>query len=139
MSSVWCQVVMPDGIKMGSPVFINPVPENIAVLCKAVKTEMEITLNYCDATQLTVFPAGTTNFDDKTKGYKRSCKDFPKVDDEECPLIVVAPLKESGTSCMVVLIPPTSHTLFHHARKLFSLSSKIFQRPVWQVKICLGR
>ena len=117
---------MPDGIKMGSPVLINPVPENIAVLCEVVKTKMDPLLKDYAPSQLTVFPAGTTNFDDKTKGYKRSCKDFPKVDDEECPLIVVAPSKESGTSCMVVLIPPISHTLFHHVRKLFSLSSKIF-------------
>ena len=98
--SVWCQVVMLDGTKMGHPVFIKPVPENINDLCKAIKMEMEITLNYCDASQLIVFPAGTTNFDDK--GYKRSCKDFPKVDDDDCPLIVVAPQKESGT-CVVVL------------------------------------
>ena len=93
---------MPGGLSMGPTVFIKPVPENIAVLCEVVKAKMEITLNYCDATQLTVFPAGTTNFDDKTKGYKRSCKDFPKVDDEDCALIVLAPQKESGT-CMVVL------------------------------------
>ena len=125
---------MPDGIKMGSPVFINPVPENIAVLCEVVKAKMKITLNYCDASQLTVFPAGTTDLTDKTKAYKRwtACPGAAG----ENPLIVVAPPKESGASCMVVLIPPTSHTLSHHARKLFSLSSKIFQRrPVWQLKI----
>ena len=124
---------MPDGIKMGSPVFINPVPENIAVLCEVVKAKMEITLNYCDASQLTVFPAGTTDLTDETKGYERWIE-CPGATGKS-PLIVVAPQKESGTSCMVVLIPPTSHTLFHHARKLFSLSSKIFQRPVWQLKI----
>ena len=133
MSSVWCQVVMPDGIKMGSPVFINPVPENIAVLCEVVKTKMEITLNYCDADNLIVFPPGTTDLTDEKKGYERWIE-CPGAAGEN-PLIVVAPLKESGTSCMVVLIPPTSHNLFHHARKQFSLFSKIFQRPARHLKI----
>ena len=91
---------MLDGTKMGNPVFIKPVPENIAEMCEAVKAKMEITLNYCDATQLIVFPASSTNFEDKTTGYE------PWI---ECPgatgkhpLIVVAPQKESGT-CVVVL------------------------------------
>ena len=124
MSSVWCQVVMPDGIKMGSPVFINPVPENIAVLCEVVKTKMDPLLKDYAPSQLIVFPAGTTDLTDETKGYERWIE-CPGATGKS-PLIVVAPLKESGTSCMVVLIPPTSHTLFHHVRKLFSLSSKIF-------------
>jgi len=124
---------MPDGIKMSSPVFINPVPENIAVLCEVVKTKMDPLLKDYAPSQLIVFPAGTTDLTDETKGYERWIE-CPGAAGEN-PLIVVAPPKESGTSCMVVLIPPTSHTLFHHARKLFSLSSKIFQRPVWQVKI----
>ena len=93
---------MPDGSNIGPPVEIDPIPKNINDLCKAVKTEMTNALNYCDASQLTVFPAGTTNFDDKSKAYKRGCNNFPKVDDEDCALIVVAPPKESGT-CVVVL------------------------------------
>ena len=132
MSSVWCQVVI-DGTEIGHPVEIDTSPKNIGKLCDEVKTKMAITLNYCDATQLTVFPAGTTDLTDEKKAYKRwtACPGAAG----ENPLIVVAPLKESGTSCMVVLIPPTSHTLFHHARKQFSLSSKIFQRPARQLKI----
>ena len=102
MSSVWCKVVTLGGINIGHVVKISPVPIDINDLCEMVKAKMEFTLNYCDATQLTVFPAGTTNFGVNTKGYKRSCKDFPKVDDEDCALIVLAPQKESGT-CMVVL------------------------------------
>ena len=123
---------MPDGIKMGSPVEIDPIPKNIGKLCKAILVEKKTALNYCDADNLIVFPPGTTDLTDEKKGYERWIE-CPGAAGEN-PLIVVAPLKESGTSCMVVLIPPTSHTLFHHARKLFSLSSKIFQRPVWQVK-----
>ena len=106
MSSVWCQVVMPDGLSMGPTVFIKPVPENIAVLCEVVKVKMEITLKYCDAIQLIVFPPGTTDLTNKMKAYKRSCKDFPKVDDEERPLILVAPQKDSGTCVVAFLSSP---------------------------------
>ncbi len=101
MSSVWCQVVKPDGSYIDHPVLIEPIPKNINDLCKAVKTEMTNALKYCDASQLTVFPAGTTNFDDTSKAYKPwlGC---PGAEGEN-PLIVVAPQKESGTSCAVVL------------------------------------
>ncbi len=100
MSSVWCQVVI-DGANFGHPVEIDTSPKNIGKLCDEVKTKMAITLHYCDATQLTVFPAGTTNFTDTTQGYKRwiSCPDSAG----ENPLIVVAPRIESGT-CVVVLL-----------------------------------
>ena len=72
------------------------------MLCEVVKAKMDPLLKDYPPSQLVVFPAGTTNFLDNTKVYKRGCQDFPKVDDENFPLIVVAPQKESGT-CVVVL------------------------------------
>ena len=100
MSSVWCQVVI-DGTKIGTPLFIKSVPENIATLCEEVKLKMHPVLKDYAPNQLTVFPAGTTDFTDTTQGYKRwiSCPDSAG----ENPLIVVAPRIESGT-CVVVLL-----------------------------------
>ena len=91
------------GINIGNVVKIAPVPNDINDLCKAIMIEKKTALNYCDADNLIVFPPGTTNYDDKTNAYKRGCKDFPKVDDEDCPLIVVAPQNESGT-CVVAFL-----------------------------------
>ena len=100
MSSVWCQVVMPDGITMGNVVKIAPVPIDINDLCEVVKVKMDPLLKDYAPIQLIVFPPGTTDLTNETKAYKRwiSCPGAAA----QTPLIVVAPQKESGT-CVVVL------------------------------------